>query len=152
MILTILFVISAIVFVVGLSKRVFRLEYVIHGRMGYVFARIVGGALVFLLLVGFVSINGDCYAKNAKMLSMKQNIEVYQQAAKNINDIAVVSPTAPGSMVGGIENMQQSQNPSELVKFAAQLQADLNTQIQYRKTMLQNPWVNWWYIPLPEGL
>jgi hypothetical protein len=152
MILTILLLVCVVLFAVGISKQVSQDDCIIDGRFGYLVARIVGGVLGFLLLVGLISVNGDCYAKNARMISMKQNIEVYQQAAKNINGIAVVSPTAPGSMIGGIENMQQSQNPSELVKMAAQLQADLNIQIQYRKTMLQNPWSSWWFIQLPQGL
>lgn len=150
MILTILFVLFAFMFGVGCLRQVSRSGDVVN--RGFFAMRIVGGEIGFFLLVGFLSINGDCYVKNATMLSLKKNIEVYQQAAKSINSIAVVSPVAGGAMIGGIENMQQSQNPSELVRYATSLQADLNTQIQYRKVMLQNPWCNWWVIPLPEGL
>jgi hypothetical protein len=150
MILTILFVVCCFVFGVGCLRQVSLNGCFVNNT--HFAMRLVGGILGWFLLVGFLSINGDCYSKNAMMLAMKQNIEVYQQAAKNINGIAVVSPVAGGTMIGGIENMQQSQNPSELVKMAAQFQADLNIQIQYRKTMLRNPWCNWWYISLPEGL
>ena len=152
MILTIVFLVSLVMFIVGLTKQVSHEGYDIPGRGGYLVLRIVGGIVGGMTLAGFLVTNCDCYAKNAQMLAMKQNIEVYQQAAKSINEIAVVSPVAGGTMISGIENIQQSQNPSELVKLSAELQVELNVQIQCRKMMLVNPWSGWWYIPLPRGL
>lgn len=151
MILTILFVVCAGLFVLGLSKQVSRHDDIVNGRF-FAF-RIIGGLLGGGLLLGFISVNVNCYVQNADMLGKKQNIEVYQKAASSINGIAVVSPTATGgSIIGGVENMQQSQKPSELWTHAANLQSMLNESVELRKANLSNPWVNWWYIPLPKGL
>lgn len=89
------------------------------------------------------------YGNNAEILALRQNIPIAKAAAEALNDVAMVKGVPDGKMIGGLENMQQSQQTSAAWLTYRDMQMRLNALIASRKVWLASPLTNWLTAPLP---
>lgn len=116
-------------------------------------ASIAIGVFASVALVGFVIgipvVVHEGYCKNAEMIALRSNLAVYEQAARSLNDVAAVKNIAGGSLVGGIENAQQSQQASAAWLQYRDARVQLTNLVAMRRVSLSNPIVSWLTPPLP---
>lgn len=111
------------------------------------------GLLLFVVLVGIWPISyADSVKENGWLRATQKNIVIAQQVASQINEVASVKDVRPGTMVGGVENMQQSSNASEAVRDYGSLVQRYNTVIGRRQTQLDNWFMRSFVVPLPAGI
>ena len=117
---------------------------------------LLGSVLSFLfagvVLISIVGIWSGSYSGNAKMIALAKNIPTYELAVNQINQVSVVSPVAEGTMIGGLENLKQSTNASDVYKDYRNAKIFLIDMIECRRAAIANPWTSCVVRPLPSQL
>jgi hypothetical protein len=119
---------------------------------GWLISGVMSFVIAVCLFIGLVGIWSGSYNDNARMISLAKNIPTYELAANQINQLSVVSPVANGTMIGGLENMKQSTNASEVYKEYRDAKILLVDMIENRRAAVVNPWTSWIVRPLPTQL
>ena len=113
---------------------------------------VVCGVFLFshLVVMGFSL--ADSISANGYFLSSQENFKAMKLTVSKINEISLVKNTAKGSMVGGLENMQQSSKTSEALLEYKNAFINYNTKLNSRKIKLNNFFLRGYVVKLPEGL
>ena len=116
-----------------------------HIGMCIVSATIAVVMLIWILVHWWQSLDN-----NTHIISLRLNIPIIEQTAKDINAQSLVHNTAPGSSVRGVENLGQSKEASAAWCILRDAKRDLNWYISDRKVWLSNPLTSWVTAPLPR--